>query len=241
MKQARTVHLLNAGYIKLVDWMGDDLTPVRSARTSYDRADKTGENKANDLSLLRSLIRRGHTSPFEAITMTFEVKAPIFVFRQWHRHRTQSFNEMSARYTQLPDEWYVPELHLIGEQDAYERQARVINNDEIGFATNADKQREASRDAYEEVCRRIYREYEDLLESGWPRELARCILPVAMYSKMVATMNMLNAIRFLRLRTEAHAQYEIRGYAEGMALLLEAEFPETMAAFREVNYSLEGE
>src|SRR5678815_1755750 len=121
------IKCLDRGWVRLVDHMGSDLSIVRAARVSYDAAWRTGEDEKSDEKLLRYLWNHAHTSPFEAVTFTFEVKAPIFVFRQWHRHRTQSYNEMSARYTELPEEFYVPRLEDIGEQSKFNKQAREMN------------------------------------------------------------------------------------------------------------------
>lgn len=109
------IDLLDHGYVRLVDSMGGDISIVRAARVSYDAAWRAGDMKESDDRLIRYLWRNHHTTPFEAVTLTFEVKAPIFVFRQWHRHRTWSFNELSARYRELPEEFYVPDPALIGQ------------------------------------------------------------------------------------------------------------------------------
>lgn len=100
------VPVLDHGFVRLVDWMGDDCSVVRAARVSYDAAWRAGEDEKGDERLIRYLWKHKHTTPFEAVTFTFEVKAPIFVFRQWHRHRTWSYNELSARYRELPEEYY---------------------------------------------------------------------------------------------------------------------------------------
>jgi thymidylate synthase (FAD) len=204
------VDLLDHGYVRLVDHMGGDISIVRAARVSYDAAWRAGEDEGGDAKLIRYLWRNAHTTPFEAVTMTFEVHAPIFVFRQWHRHRTWSFNELSARYRELPAEFYVPEPALIGQQSKSSKQARVTDAD-------ADLiQRKAEVQLVTEHCNRQFNLYRELLEKGWPRELARAVLPVSTYSTMFATVDLLNLLRFLTLRTHEHAQYEIRVYAEAM-------------------------
>jgi thymidylate synthase (FAD) len=106
---ADAIHVLDHGHVRLVDHMGSDLSIVRNARVSYDAEWRTGEDEGKDAKLIAYLVKNRHTSPFEAVSFTFDVKAPIFVFRQWHRHRTWSFNEVSARYAELPEEFYVPE------------------------------------------------------------------------------------------------------------------------------------
>jgi thymidylate synthase (FAD) len=114
VEQAMIIDVLDHGFVRLVDHMGDDLSIVRAARVSYDAAWRAGEDQGSDERLIRYLWKNHHTTPFEAVTFTFEVKAPIFVLRQWHRHRTWSYNELSARYSELPEEYYVPDPKNIG-------------------------------------------------------------------------------------------------------------------------------
>jgi flavin-dependent thymidylate synthase len=120
------IDLLDHGFVRLVDSMGGDLSVVRAARVSYDAAWRAGEDQGSDKRLIGYLWNHRHTSPFEAVTFTFEVKAPIFVLRQWVRHRTWSYNELSARYRELPDEFYVPQPEMIGVQSKDNKQARNI-------------------------------------------------------------------------------------------------------------------
>src|SRR6478736_155840 len=121
-----TINVLDHGFVRMIDHMGGDLSVVRAARVSYDAAWRAGEDDGSDAKLIRYLWKNKHTSPFEAVTFTFEVKAPIFVFRQWHRHRTWSFNELSARYRELPEEFYVPDPSQIGVQATSNKQMRVV-------------------------------------------------------------------------------------------------------------------
>ena len=116
--------VLDHGFVRLVDHMGGDLSISRNARVSYDAEWRAGEDAGSDARLINYLYNNGHNTPFEAVTLTFDVKAPIFVFRQWHRHRTQSYNELSARYRELPEEFYIPEPHLVGKQNADNKQMR---------------------------------------------------------------------------------------------------------------------
>jgi thymidylate synthase (FAD) len=227
MTQERRV--LDKGYIRLVDFMGSDLSIVRSARVSYDALWRTGINEKSDAKLIAYLWKNGHTTPFEAVTMTFEVKAPIFVYRQWHRHRTQSYNEMSARYTELPKEWYTPTVETIGKQSKVNKQARDI----VPMTEDEECARRSQIYDYNIFCERAYLQYQCQIAQGWPRELARMCLPLSMYSKMFCTMNLLNCMKFLRLRLHEHAQYEIRAYAVAMVELVEPLVPVAMAAFEE--------
>ncbi len=205
------IDVLDHGFVRLVDSMGSDLSISRAARVSYDAAWRAGEDEGSDARLIRYLWNHHHTTPFEAVTFTFEIKAPIFVFRQWHRHRTWSYNELSARYKELPEEFYLPDPALIGKQSASSKQARDIGADSVDLAD----QRAHIR-AVKSAMEHSFATYRNLLASGWPRELARSVLPVATYSHMFATVDLLNLMKFLTLRCDAHAQYEIRVYAEAM-------------------------
>lgn len=221
------IDLLDHGFVRLVDSMGGDLSIVRAARVSYDAAWRAGEDQGGDRKLIRYLWRNHHTTPFEAVTLTFEVKAPIFVFRQWHRHRTWSFNELSARYRELPEQYYLPEPAAIGVQSASSKQARDIA--EMDEDTLSDRRFE--RRLVDEHCHRAFDLYANLITKGWPRELARSVLPVSTYSHMFATVDLLNLLRFLTLRCDGHAQYEIRVYADAMRDLARTIAPEAIAAW----------
>lgn len=210
---AAPVPVLDHGHVRLVDSMGSDLSVVRAARVSFDAAWRAGEDQGSDARLINYLWKNHHTTPFEAVTFTFEVKAPIFVFRQWHRHRTWSFNELSARYRELPEEFYLPAVQQIGVQSKDNKQGRTLAPDQIDdLITKRGMEVELLRIR----CEEAFVTYRTLLESGWPRELARSVLPVNTYSHMFATVNLLNLLKFLTLRCDAHAQYEIRVYADAM-------------------------
>ena len=221
------IDVLDHGFVRLVDSMGNDLSVVRAARVSYDAAWRAGKDKGSDNRLIHYLWKNRHTTPFEAMTFTFEVKAPIFVFRQWHRHRTWSFNELSARYRELPEEYYLPQPVTIGVQSASNKQARDMSvideatltrrNEEVGLA--------------EDAIREAFDVYRTLLAAGWPRELARSILPVASYSHMFGTVNLLNLLKFLTLRCDTHAQWEIREYAAAMRELIRPIVPVCLDAW----------
>jgi thymidylate synthase, flavin-dependent len=224
----KTFKVLDKGYVRLIDSMGDDLSIVRAARVSFNAEWRAGENEKSDEKLLRYLWRNRHTSPFEAVTFTFEVKAPVFVFRQWHRHRTQSYNEVSARYTELPDEFYIPELEHIGTQSKDNKQARVI-----GLVESEVDGRQEELDEYEEHCKQSFVLYKKLLSRGWPRELARMNLPFSTYSHMFDTVNLLNLLKFLDLRLHPHAQYEIQVYAKAILDLIRSVVPVTHNIYTE--------
>lgn len=218
------INVLDHGFVRLIDHMGSDLSVVRAARVSYDAAWRAGEDQGSDDRLIKYLWRNHHTTPFEAVSFTFEIKAPIFVFRQWHRHRTWSFNELSARYRELPEEFYVPAIEHIGVQSQDNKQARIMENGKPMEAALA-------RRRIEEVGRLAFDRYRSMLLDGIPRELARSVLPVATYSHMFATVDLLNLMKFLTLRCDAHAQYEIRVYADAMRDLIRPIVPVCISAW----------
>jgi thymidylate synthase (FAD) len=219
------VKLLDHGFIRLVDYMGGDLSVVRAARVSYDADWRAGTDEKSDAKLIRYLWRNRHTTPFEAVTLTLEVKAPIFVFRQWHRHRTQSYNELSARYRELPGEFYVPAADVVGVQSATNKQGRDLSQVALRHGWGLGM--------YQGACEKAFEVYRDLLAGGWPRELARAVLPVSTYSHMFATANLKNWFDFLTLRTDPHAQYEIRQYANAALQLIQPVAPTCVAAWME--------
>jgi thymidylate synthase (FAD) len=216
------IDVLNGGFVRLVDHMGSDLSIVRAARVSYDADWRAGEDEGKDAKLISYLLKNKHTSPFEAVTFTFEVKAPIFVFRQWHRHRTWSYNEVSARYTELDEGYYVPAPANITTQSSDNKQMRTATQHQ--YADMLAKDIDVS-------CNEGFRAYRRLLSNGCPRELARSVLPVAAYSRMFATVDLHNLLHFLRLRMHSHAQYEIRVYAEAIHKIITTIVPATMGAF----------
>lgn len=222
------IDILNGGYVRLVDHMGGDLSVVRSARVSYDagwRPPEIDEVIGKDVKLIHYLMKNHHTSPFESVVFTFEVKAPIFVFRQWHRHRTWSYNEVSARYTELDMGFYIPALDQITTQS--------VNNKQQRTKEQHPEAQWIQIQMYQSITR-SYRTYLRLLKKGTPRELARIVLPVAMYSKMFATVNLHNLLNnFIVLRDHDHAQHEVRVYASAMKELIKPIVPVTAAAFEE--------
>lgn len=216
--------VLDHGFVRLVDHMGDDLSVVRAARVSYDADWRAGEDEGKDAKLVRYLLKNKHTSPFESVVFTFEIKAPIFVFRQWHRHRTWSFNEISARYTELDEGFYVPASEQITTQSESNKQMRT---------TEPHPGAAHWRAMIANTCGSALTVYKAMLADGVPRELARSVLPVAAYSRMFATVDLHNLLHFLRLRLHEHAQYEIRVYAEAIVDLIQPFVPVTMSAFKE--------
>ena len=230
--------VLDHGFVAVKDYMGDDLSILQMARMSYGKGTK---GVSDDRALLRYLLRHQHTSPFEGCVIKLHVKLPIFVMRQWVRHRTASLNEYSARYSIMPDEFYLPEPAHLAVQSRDNKQGRG--------AVLAPDQAALVLDLLREVARRGFATYHRLLnqdEEGRPldpeadglaRELARIGLPLSAYTQMYWQTNLHNLMHFLRLRADAHAQYEIRVYAERILALLADWVPVTAEAFRD--YQLE--
>lgn len=185
------------------------------------------QTHVGDEKLLCYLWEHKHHTPFEMAGMTIEVQAPIFVFREWHRHRTQGYNEMSARYTPLPNVNYIPSVERLMMNSKTNKQAGVIKG--------ADELTEQGAAIYQMQLERMYADQESLyqraLQNGIPKELARIHLPVGRYSRMRATANLRNWLAFLKLRMPNDAQYEIRMFANVVAQLIEEKFPRTYALF----------
>lgn len=215
--------VLDEGFVRLVDYLGGDDRIVQAARVSYGAGTKSVRQ---DRELIDYLLRHHHTSPFEQVILTFHVKMPIFVARQWIRHRTARLNEISGRYSVMRDEFYVPEPEA------------------VRFQSKRDKQGAASEEVPAELRQRVlealradqahaYQRYEALLEEDVARELARVNLPVALYTEMYWQVDLHNLFHFLRLRLDPHAQYEIRAYGEAVAQCARAVAPVASEAFEE--------
>ena len=187
----------------------------------------TCDNPPGDEKLLAFLYDHKHATPFEMAGVIVEVKAPISAFRQWHRHRTQSYNEMSARYVPLPDENYVPSVERLLMNSKTNKQAGTIKG--------ADELDAAGAQRYREALVMMYAQdeafYQEALKMGVPKELAREHLPVGRYSAMRASANLRNWLAFLTLRMDAHAQWEIREYANAVGEIIAESFPRTWALF----------
>lgn len=196
--------VLDKGFVRLVDYLGSDARIVQSARVSYGEGTKTFRE---DKGLIDYLLRNQHTSPFEQVSLTFHCKMPIFVARQWVRHRTAKLNEISGRYSVMKDEFYLPSEEAIAFQSSDNKQGRSA--EEVPAEVKA-----RVRDLLEKGQRQAFLEYEALLEEGVARELARINLPLSLYTEWYWTMDLHNLFHFLALRLDSHAQLEIRRYAE---------------------------
>lgn len=223
LQEAPAKHVLNHGLVRLVEHMGSDLSIVRSARVSYDAEWRAGEDEGKDAKLIDYLVKNHHTSPLECVSFTFEVKAPIFVVRQWHRHRTWKYNEVSARYSELPAEFYIPEVSQITTQSASNKQMRT---------DDTHPEAELFQRVISAQCESAFATYQMMLKEGIPRELARGVLPMNTYTHMFATVDLHNLAHFLRLRLHSHAQFEIRVYAQAMLELIEPIVPVAVAALK---------
>lgn len=207
--------VLDHGFVELVDLMGDDQKILKSARVSTGGSESKGDVK--DRGLIRYLYKNKHLTPFEQVAVTFHIKAPIFVVRQWFRHRTQSYNEYSARYSEMIEDFYVPsEVYKQSDSNHQGRAQETVEDSPLIV--------DDIRAMYEEVNNF----YHDLLEDGVAKEQARVIMPVGQYTEFYTTMNLRNLFAFLTLRLDEHAQYEIRLYAETMLKILEIDIEEKL-------------
>ncbi|HEV2916396.1 MAG TPA: FAD-dependent thymidylate synthase [Candidatus Babeliales bacterium] len=209
----------NISSLELVRVSGSDLDVVNAARVSYGK--QVTEVTERDKGLINFLMEHKHTSPFEHNQLSFRVKAPIFVARQWMRHRMNSYNEISYRYVKAPLEFYIPPYWRY--QDSKNKQASV--------GSYIDQQ---AKEQYKKVIETAIQTYEQLLASGVCRELARGILPLCTYTHYIFTCNLHSLMHFLQLRLHAGAQYEIRQYALGMLHLALPSFPFSLDAWKQI-------
>jgi thymidylate synthase (FAD) len=233
------IPVLDHGFVRVIDYMGDDSAIVQAARVSYGKGTK---RISEDKGLINYLMRHRHTTPFEMCEIKYHIKLPIFVARQWIRHRTASVNEYSARYSILDNEFYLPEPAQLAVQSAANRQGRG----------DVLRPEEALRvlDLLRDDATRAYGHYEDMLNEradgvaidpardGLARELARMNLSLAFYTQWYWKIDLHNLLHFLSLRADAHAQYEIRVYADSMLETVRRWVPHAYEAF--MDYELHG-
>ena len=222
-----TAHpVLDHGFVRVIDYMGDDAAICQAARVSYGRGTKSVQN---DEGLIRYLMRHWHSTPFEMCEAKFHVKLPVFVARQWIRHRTANVNEYSARYSILDREFYIPAPEKLAAQSRQNNQGRgeVLEGDEAARVLNLLR----------DDAMRSYDHYEDMLsqdgQQGLARELARMNLPANVYTQWYWKVDLHNLLHFLRLRADAHAQYEIRAYADAMCQIVADWVPAAFGAFKD--------
>jgi thymidylate synthase (FAD) len=199
----REFRVLDKGFVRLVDYLGSDERVVQSARVSYGGGTKSYRE---DAGLIDYLLRNRHTSPFEQVVLTFHIKMPIFIARQWVRHRTARLNEISGRYSVMKDDFYLPAAEDVSPQSDDNKQGRAP-------AAFPREECEKIRAALDAGQRRSYEEYAALIEGGLARELARINLPLSIYTEIYWQIDLNNLFHFLELRSGSHAQKEIRDYA----------------------------
>ena len=221
-KNEKTLYpVLDKGFVQLVDFMGGDQRAVDSARVSFGGTSK-GEDR--DRKLIEYLLAHNHISPFEHSVFQFHIKCPIFVARQWMRHRIASYNEVSARYTEVKEEFYIPETFRA--QDTINKQ---------GSVAGAKLDNAVLLDIYTRSINASYAAYTELIKAGVAREMARMTLPVAQYTQFHWSVNARSLMNFLDLRLDAHAQYEIRRYAEALQEIFREKMPWTFEALKKLN------
>ena len=215
------IPVLDHGFVRLDGALADDLSVVNGARVSFAR--RKEEMDDSDEGLIRFLMRERHGTPFEHNAFRFHVRCPIFVAREWFRHRVGSFNEFSMRYARASDEFYVP--------DAEDVRTQVGKPGAYSFEPVSDELAEQTREKLQEVYDAAYQTYEELVEAGVAREVARAALPVGAYTEFYWTVNARSLMNFISLRNSETAQREIRRYAEACERFLEEQMPVTYAAF----------
>lgn len=232
------IKLLDHGFIRVIDYMGDDNAVVQAARVSYGKGTK---KISEDRGLIRYLLRHKHTTPFEMCEIKLHVKMPFFVARQWLRHRTANVNEYSARYSILAREFYIPEPEHVAKQSTVNRQGR-------GSSFSPEETKNII-DLLRNDAEQAYAHYQELLnendtgeilnedQDGLSRELARMNLTLNYYTEFYWKIDLHNLMHFIRLRADPHAQYEIRVYAEAMLEILKQWVPHTYQAF--MDYHME--
>jgi thymidylate synthase (FAD) len=217
------VPVLDQGFVRVVDYMGDDHAIVQAARVSYGAGTRTVRS---DAGLIDYLMRHQHTSPFEMCELKLHVKLPVFVARQWIRHRTASVNEYSGRYSEIADAFYDPDPADIGRQSATNRQGSA--------GAVSPEVAAAARERWRDDAARAYEHYRSLLDAGddaVAREVARIGLPLSHYTEWYWKVDLHNLLRFLELRMDEHAQTEIRAYATAIGAIVAAWVPLTWASF----------
>lgn len=217
------IDCLDKGFVRLVDYMGDDSAVVQAARVSYGNGTKSYRE---DRGLIRYLMRNRHTSPFEMVEFKFHCRMPIFVARQWIRHRTANVNEYSGRYSEMTDDFYLPDISQLRHQADDNKQGRSAEVLEDGKAELVMKSMADSQKA-------SYDEYKSYLSQDLARELARINLPLSAYTEWYWKLDLHNLFHFLKLRLDKHAQFEIRIYAEAMAQIIKQVVPISYEAFED--------
>ena len=217
----KELKVLDKGFVRLVDYLGGDDRIVQAARVSYGAGTKSVRE---DAALIDYLLRNEHTSPFEQVVLTFHVKVPIFVARQWVRHRTARMNEISGRYSVMGDEFYVPDAPDVRPQSKTNKQGRSDHVLPLDTTRTFLETLESDQSI-------LFQRYQQYIDAGVARELARINLPLSLYTQFYWQIDLHNLFHFLRLRLDAHAQLEIRAYGEVLARCARAVAPAAYASF----------
>lgn len=218
------INVLNdQGFVELIETLGTDQNVINAARVSYD-GDVKERTEEQDRKLIRYLLKNKHTSPFEHVIFTFHVKCPIFIARQWMRHRMWSYNEISARYTEVDFDVYTPNQWRMQSTTNKQMSAGVFDE---------NKNVEMS-EAYELAVRKSMETYSQLLQEGVSREMSRAVLPQGMFTRFYATVDLHNLLHFIALRNHEHAQNEIREYAAAMLTMVKTAAPVTYEEYEKL-------
>lgn len=248
MQLGHTINVLDHGYVRLIDFMGSDQRIVESARISYKSKSKGIEQ---DKKLLYYLYKHKHLSPFEMCKITFNIKMPIFVMRQYIRHRVQNLNEISFRYSEAPSEFYIPLSWR--KQDTKNKQGsiqeenwnpviypsnQIVDVDDRSISDIPDVR---ATELLNQFCKSAYKNYEKMIKAGVAKEMARMILPVNLYTEIYCCWDLRNLLHFITLREDSHAQAEIQVYAKAMKDIAKELFPWTFEAYAKYKWVLKEE
>ena len=232
MKKGHTINVLDHGFVRYVDKMGTDKRICEAARISYKSPSK---GKKQDQKLIEYLWKHRHTSPFEMAKITFNIALPIFVMRQFVRHRMQNLNEVSGRYTKLSDVFYIPNEWR--KQDTKNRQGSVKEENWKPYLSYGRDTIDATNEL-KRHCESSYYLYQKMIEAGIAREMARMVLPINIYTEIYSTWDMNNLLKFFALRDEEHAQEEIQVYAKVMKEICRSVFPLVMKAYDKYKFTI---
>ena len=227
----KPLKVLDRGFIRVVDYMGNDSSIVQAARVSYGKGTK---KKSEDEGLIRYLLRHRHTTPFEMCEIKLHIKLPIFIARQWIRHRTASINEYSARYSILEDEFYIPKKYYLAEQSSSNKQGRGDNIDEKSASKILKILKEDSLNCYKNYSWMLNEKNSDQYDNDRPslsRELARINLTLNTYTQWYWKIDLHNFMHFVSLRADSHSQFEIREYGKTLLTILSKWTPLSYKAF----------
>jgi thymidylate synthase (FAD) len=251
IEKGLTIPVLDHGFVRYIDHMGSDERICEAARLSYKSPSKGMEQ---DKKLLAYLWKNKHTSPFEMVKVTLNIKLPIFVMRQYVRHRMQNLNEVSARYTELPNEFYIPKQWR--KQDTKNKQGSLLSQDfdkPFGVLPYKDEipdkygnkgvqltgtLNEAFTDSLQRACNQCYSVYEMMLDAGVAREMARMVLPVNIYTEIYACWDLKNLLHFITLRDDSHAQAEMQEYGKAIKTITKELFPWTLEAYEKYKFQV---